>query len=66
MNLKLNWSQWKGLAVMVLSGIATYLLPQDSLFQTLAGALMGVGLAILLKFIPFKWSELNFKRRSAN
>jgi len=27
---------------------------------------MGVGLAILLKFIPFKWSELNFKRRSAN
>lgn len=66
MNLKFNWSQWKGLAMMVLSGIATYLLPQDSLLQTLSGALMGVGLAFLLKFIPFKRSELNFRRRSAN
>ena len=66
MNLIFNWSQWKGLAMMVLSGIATYLLPQDSLLQTLSGALMGMGLAFLLKFIPFKWSELNFRRRSAN
>ena len=66
MNLRFNWSQWKGLAIMVLSGIATYMLPEDSIFQTLCGALMGVGLALILKFIPFKWSELNFKRRSAN
>ncbi len=37
-----------------------YLLPQGSLFRTFAGALMGVGLAFLLKFIPFKWSEFQF------
>jgi len=58
--IKLNNSQIKGIAILIFAIIASFLL-KNSFFQIIIGVLCAVGVSYILKFIPFKLRDLNFK-----
>ena len=63
--IKLNNTQVKGLAILISSAVASFLI-ENTLVQILTGILCAVGLSYILKFIPFKLKDLNLRnnRRS--
>ena len=60
-----NGSQIKGFAIFIFALIAALLL-ESIFFQTIAGILCAIGVSYILKFIPFKLKDLNFKPRKQN